>query len=152
MHGGKSPSRPMTATDKMRRKVQGLQKVARTVAEKNRYKKRCWVLREISSLVSEKSQVEWPSIPKELCGENGPGMEDLYLIFMSDPSHILQLGVSWFMRCALTQDLSCDNVYSNPLGPFKKQIRLSSLKMALLKACSCVLTLLSRSMPCSDCR
>lgn len=139
VRGRGSPSRVLSGTIETRRRVKELKEAAERMSGREERGRRREALNEIGCLLSAKSLAEWPSSLEELCGSGGLVVEDLYSMFTFEPLHNLHLGVSRLLKTCLVQYLSSDEIYSHPCGPNGKRKRLSSVRMALLRACNAIL-------------
>lgn len=92
-------------------------------------------LAEVMRLLWQLSLAGWPSIFEELSDDGGRVIEYSDSTFTSELMQKIYLGVPRFLKSFLIQCLSCDDLYSHPLGPAEKWRKLNLLKISPLRLC-----------------
>lgn len=98
----------------------------------------------MSNLLPEQSLGVWRLFFRNICGEFGLVMGNLYSMFTFEPMHNLHLGVLKRLKNCLNQYFLCKVAYTHPAGPSRKQKRLDLLSAFLLRAYTSILALIKK--------
>lgn len=138
--GRESSSNMAARTMEVQRWVEELQEKAESLAGGSRSRRRCKLIAEIGSLLSDQTLAENPSTLEGMCKTDGVAVKVIYSIFTSGSPHNLHEKVPRPVKTCLAQYLSSNKVYSHFGGSSGEQKRLSSAVLPLLMACSAILT------------
>lgn len=135
----KSPSRLLPITTETRRKGKTSKLAAVIVRKSGPNERRCWALKKMLKLLSERCVVKRLFFLEGICRKPGLVIEGLNSILEFETLHSLYRKASRLSAMRLFQYLLSKNVYSRPARPAEKQERVSLLKVPVIRACNEVL-------------